>query len=496
MRRNQLVRFNVLLVVVLCVAVGMGATLLLRWGQVSATAQEEIWLAIAGDSGSQVNQGSGTASSKNFQLNVVALKRVLNGAPMEVIGAALDSNVVLTVPMPNGKLARFRIQESPIMEAPLAERFPEIKSYRGQGIDDPTATMRASWSSLGFQAMVLSDGEPFTVLPVAVGNTTTYASANARELAQQLSCGVDDSKVIFREPNTPNAVQNSVGGTLRTYRIAIATTSEYSAQFGGGDVGATIASINVWLNAANAIYERELSIRLVLVGNNSQVVYTSEPDPFTNGDGIAMLGQVRATLRDQIGSANYDLGHVFGSGGSGVAYVGVVCSAADDGNGPFKGGGVSLMSGAAGNSGYVGLWAHELGHQFGASHSFNGTTSFCGGSNRSAGSAYESGSGSTIMSYAGVCGSDNIVGARDMRFHAKSFDSITNFLGAGGCAQTSATGNNVPTIGGGSDYTIPKNTPFTLTATGNDADAGDVPNLRYNWEQYDSGGTSYANPPY
>lgn len=495
MKRNQIVRFNLLLVAVLCGAIGLGTTLLLRWGQVSAAAQENIWSAIAATSNNQLNQKAGEVSANNFNLNTAALKRVLSAAPMEVVGAGIDSNVVLAVPMPNGKLARFRIQESPVMEAQLAERYPEIKSYRGQGIDDPAATMRASWSSLGFQAMVLSDNEPFTVLPVATGNITTYASANAREMAQQLSCGVDDSKLVYREPNTPNATQNSVGSSLRTYRIAIATTVEYGSQY-SGDVATIIASLNTWLNAANAIYERELSIRLVLVGNNSQVVYTSEPDPFTNGDGVAMLGQVRATLRDQIGSSNYDLGHVFGSGGSGVAYVGVVCSTFEDSGGPYKGGGVSLMSGAAGNSSYLGLWTHEVGHQFGASHSFNGTTSFCGGSNRSTTSSYESGSGSTIMSYAGVCGSDNIVGFRDLRFHAKSFDSITNFIGAGGCAQTSATGNNVPTINGGADFTIPQNTPFTLTATGNDADAGDVANLRYNWEQYDLGGTSYANPPY
>ncbi|MGH9800808.1 MAG: putative Ig domain-containing protein, partial [Blastocatellia bacterium] len=143
------------------------------------------------------------------------------------------------------------------------------------------------------------------------------------------------------------------------------------------------------------------------------------------------------------------------------------------------------------------LWSHEVGHQFGANHSFNGTASFCGSvGNRSPGSAYESGSGSTIMSYAGVCDSDNITLSRDLRFHAKSFDSITGYLGTGLCAQTSATGNNVPTVNGGADFTIPKNTPFTLTATGNDADAGDVPNLRYVWEQYDSGSTNYGNPPY
>ena len=59
-----------------------------------------------------------------------------------------------------------------------------------------------------------------------------------------------------------------------------------------------------------------------------------------------------------------------------------------------------------------------------------------------------------------------------------------------------ATGNNPPTVNAGTPTTIPKLTPFTLTATGSDPDASDIPNLRFIWEQFDAGGTLYANPPY
>ena len=43
------------------------------------------------------------------------------------------------------------------MEAGLAARFPGIKTYAGQGIDDPTATIKIDFTELGFHAMVLSD---------------------------------------------------------------------------------------------------------------------------------------------------------------------------------------------------------------------------------------------------------------------------------------------------------------------------------------------------
>ena len=499
MKAQRVVRFGFMLVVIVTMA-GVGLAVFFRHNSVKAAMQQEIWQELSADSSEQLSRqlpAAPSAQRKFFRLNGESLKRVLDSAPVEKSGELSESQAILPLPMPDGRLMRFRIQESHILESPLAIQYPDIKSFRGQGIDDPAATMRASWSSLGFHALTLSDGSADTILPIG-GGTTFYASSNGQELTDKLRCEVDESKVIYREQNAVQAPASPVGTTLRTYRIAIAATSEYSAQFGGGNVGQTIASINVWLNSINAIYERELSVRLNLVGNNSQVVYTAEPDPFTNSDPNAMLAQVRSTLRDQIGTANYDLGHVFGTGGSGVAYIGVVCTSGGDSNGAFKGGGVSLMGGTAGNATYVGLWAHEVGHQFGADHSFNTTSGFCGVTGgRSPNSAYESGSGVTIMSYAGVCDPDNISFSRDLRFHAKSFDSITNYLANnGGCAQTSATGNNIPTVNGGGDFTIPQNTPFTLTASGNDADAGDVTNLRYVWEQYDSGGTGYPNPPY
>ena len=491
---------------ILLVITGVCTTILFRGNSAKAAMQEKVWQEVATKIGEQSGppiseQASG--QTKVFRLNSDVLQQVLIHAPREEVGVEnyarqlSESQAALELPMPDGQLARFRIVESQLLEAPLGDQYPDIKSYRGQGIDDPAATMRASWSSLGFHALVLSEGKAVTVLPVN-GASAMYASSDGQGLADKVRCDVDESKIIYRQANGPQIPSAAVGNTLRTFRMAIATTSEYSAQFGNSNVGQTIASINVWLNAANAIYERELSVRLNLIGNNSQVVYTAEPDPFSNGDPSSMLAQVRTTLRDQIGSANYDLGHVFGTGGAGLAYIGVVCSPGADGNGPFKGGGVSLMGGAAGNSTYVGLWTHEVGHQFGADHSYNGTAGFCSSiGGRNAASAYESGAGITLMSYAGVCDTDNLSLDRDLRFHAKSFDAITTYMAnAGTCAQTSATGNNVPTINGGTDFTIPKNTPFTLTATGGDADAGDVPNLRYIWEQYDAGSTNYANPPY
>ena len=153
----------------------------------------------------------------------------------------------------------------------------------------------------------------------------------------------------------------------------------------------------------------------------------------------------------------------------------------------MKGAGATSVFGPPGNSSASGIWAHELGHQHGGNHSFNGTTSYCG-PQRNGSTAWEAGSGITLMSYGGACGTDNLVGDRVLRLHNGSYNEMLAYLdGIGGCGTTSATGNAIPTVDAGTAKTIPKLTPFTLTATGSDADAGDIPNLRFVWEQLDAG---------
>src|SRR5205085_2886111 len=188
----------------------------------------------------------------------------------------------------------------------------------------------------------------------------------------------------------------AVGATLRTYRIAVAATWEYCNAYGGGTNAGTVASINTWLNGANAVYERELTIHLNLV-NDTDVLYTTErgftasTDPYTNDNVGTMLNEVGNDLNTNVGSANYDLGHVLGqlsfTGASGIAFIGVVCNNTNQGGlGPLKGRGATQVGGTVGNATALGVWVHEIGHQFGANHSFNGTQGNC--SQRNAATTY------------------------------------------------------------------------------------------------------------
>ncbi|MBC7912239.1 MAG: carboxypeptidase regulatory-like domain-containing protein [Pyrinomonadaceae bacterium] len=429
------------------------------------------------------------ASYLTLRLNREALLRVLNQAPKEFSAAAKEVEVIMTLPMPDGTFQRFRIEESPIMEPELAAKFPEIKTYKGQGLDDPTATTRFDLTPQGFHAIVLSAKTTVYVDPYAKGDTEnyiTYDKQAARRNGESFECLVNENNYFpsFMPSQPEPEVTN--GATLKTYRLALAATGEYTT-FHGGTVALGQAAIVTAMNRVNGIYEREVSIRMALVSNNNLIVYTNpSTDPYSNTNPTLLLTQNQANLDAVIGTANYDIGHVFSTGGGGVATLNSPCNAAT------KARGETGLPSPTGDVFWVDFVAHEMGHQWGGNHTFNGTTDNCVGGNRNASTAYEPGSGSTIQGYAGICGAEDLQPNSNDYFHVVSLEEIVAYIttGAGNnCDAPTATGNSIPTVNGGADFNIPANTPFTLTATASDAN-GDA--LTYDWEQYDLGA---AGPP-
>jgi hypothetical protein len=449
-----------------------------------ARSADNVWQFLA------ARPAADAARTVTGQYAVVTFSKPAFDAALAVVARDTDpaaAGVMFTMPFPDGTFERFIVKDSPMLAPELSAAFPEIRTFSGQGVDDPSATTRFGWTATGFHAIVLSGVRGTVYIDTwAPGDTATHIVYRKSDLqkpaGETWQCFIGGEHVAAYH-RSENSFPFTNGDTLRTYRLALAATGEYTAA-AGGTKALALARMTTTMNRVNGIYERDLAVRMTVVtgpaGDTTALIFTDgNADPFTNDDGGEMLEENGTAIANAgMALGDYDIGHVFSTGGGGVAYLGAPCTS-------FKYGGVTGLSNPTGDAFDVDYVAHEIGHQFGGNHTFNGSAGSCG--TRSAPHAYEVGSGVTIQAYAGICSVENLQSNSIDRFHAESLDEMTAFLtsGAGStCGTTSATGNTPPAVTALSAITIPARTPFALTASATDANSD---SLTYAWDQFDLG---------
>lgn len=420
----------------------------------------------------------------SFALDFQAMRAALAAPPLQQEERIADAPVI-EIPLPDGTLGLFHCVESPILGPELQAKHTEIRTYAVWSVHDRSVNGRIDQTPLGFHAIIGTPEGTFFVDPVTRDDTVHHVSYFRDDFRsdKQFHCSAE-GEAGAADAHANRGDTEATGNARRVYRLAVATTGEYSAFYGNTETG-VFSGVVTTINRVNFVYIRELAVSLSIVSFVGH--YNAATDPFTDGNPDAMLEQNQATLDSIVGSANYDIGHVLSIGGGGLAGLGVVC------NSSFKAYGVTGSGNPVGDPFDIDYVAHEIGHQFGADHTFNGSGSFCG-LFRVEDSAYEPGSGSTIMSYAGICGIEDLQGNSDAYFHARSYEQIQAYIASGGsCAfVNTSVANGISSVNAGPDYIIPARTQFTLTATGTDPD-GDA--LTFTWEQYDLGPASTVSAP-
>jgi len=422
------------------------------------------------------------ANPRLYELDIDALKASLSSSPERGSG---KSNTVVTFPSPDGHFEHFTVFQNSNMDPALAARYPEIRSYIGTSTDHPGTVIYFSVSPLGVETMQVNpDKSAVFIEPYTTDHNTyaVYRKADKAATLNKFQCKVLDVAQQEAAASGLSARPNADDATLRTFRLAMSVTGEYTTYFGGTKALA-LAAINNTLTRVNGVFEMDFAARMVLIANTDTVIYTNaSTDPYSNatqGAAGAWNQQLQTTLTNNIGNGNYDIGHLFGAtgGGGNAGCIGCICTNPTSSVPLGKGSGFTSPADGipSGDNFDIDYVAHEMGHQFGANHTFTF-------SNEGTGAQMEPGSGSTIMGYAGITSKD-IQPHSDAYFHAISIQQVTNTIKAKTCSVNTATGNSIPTANAGADYTIPKSTPFMLTGSGTDAN-GDV--LTYCWEQFDS----------
>ena len=430
-------------------------------------------------------------SYRTVALNLNELKLMVANAQLK--NSSNQSNdIIISLPNPDGGFADYKVYKNTTMHPDLQANFPEIRTYDAISTTNPSVFAKIDVTIKGFHAMILAPGKSAVFIdPYSkddIDNYIVYYKKDYTNNMRQFSCGFTGDEM---EKSASSANQGVTFGDcdLRTYRLAIAATGEYTA-FHGGTVSAGLSAQVTTVNRVNGIYERDLSVTMTIIANNNLLVYTNATtDPYTNNNGGTMIGQNQTNITSVIGSANYDIGHVVSTGGGGLAGLGVVCVSSQ------KARGVTGSPSPINDAFDIDFVAHEMGHQFRGNHSFNGSVGSCGGGNRNDPTAYEPGSGSTIMAYAGICGSQNVQANSDALFHGISLQEIGNFITTGSgntCPVKTPLSNIAPTIvSTNGNVTVPKSTPFALTANATDPDGN---TLTYTWEQMNNQVT-FPQPP-
>jgi subtilisin-like proprotein convertase family protein len=464
----------------------------------SIVAQEKTWEV------SQFRNGTDNVTlqhldSKNykvFQLNIESLKQKLLNAPLRKESNG-QSNTIVQFPNIEGKLEAYRVVETAIFSSEYgANAYPNIKTYLGSRTDGSGTRIRFSVTPLGLKAMISEPGKDmFYIQPVTKVSNGQYLIYNREakvDSSDSFECLTEDLEVLSRTAAS-SLERDANDQLLRTFRIAISTTSQYTAFWNDGNAGNggpqedALAEVVSTLNRSNEVFEVDMAITFLLVNTADDpaidLIYFGT-DPY----GANLNGDLQANLTATVGESDYDIGHLFNFGGNNgnAGCIGCVCQ-----NG--KGSGFSSHSFLDNDGGpymsdffdidYV---PHEIGHQMGANH----TWSF---GSEGTGVNAEPGSGTSIMGYAGITGPDDVQDHSDPYFHYYSILQILNNVSSApnNCAVTTPITNNPPVADAGTDFTIPNGTAFILKGSATDTDGSDV--LTYCWEQIDDGVTTSNN---
>jgi len=438
----------------------------------------------------QENVRENITTIENFEiynLDLSSFKNEILQAPYRFQG--ITSDVELTLPIGNSTYQTFTIYKAQTMSEELAAKFPAISSYVGTS-NDKKNNVRLTLTSQGLVGSISTENGQLYINPYTFSGREYQVFFRKNSINNlEFGCLFDEQgseKNSRPMNNNTSSLADVDDSTLRSYRLAVATTGEY-AQYhvnltGNNGSSDTVKkqivmdAIVAVVDRVNDIYERDIAVTFTLVSNNNIIYLDGNTDPFNNNDTQTLINQSQQVIDGLVGTANYDIGHTFSTGAGGLAQRPSVCSASG------KARGVTGISAPIGDPYAVDYVSHEVGHQFGANHTFNSNSPGCL-SNRANITAVEPGSGSTIMGYGGLCAGQNVQSASDPHFHAVSINEMFNTASFTTCGQENIITNVAPVIIPTPNYTIPYGTAFELTADATDAN-GD--NLTYCWEQIDN----------
>jgi subtilisin-like proprotein convertase family protein len=439
-----------------------------------------------------------------YQLDIEQIKEILTSAPREF---STQKGVSIELPIFGESLVTFSVFDSPVMESNIAARHPQIRSF--VGISKQGYRVHLGFDDRGFYAMT-KVGERIHLIDLYnLDNDSYYSVYKMMDYPSDywttFKCENNDHEDALHHlldlEEEIKGRSSSAPVALRTFRLAMATTRQYSGIF-GGTKPSVLAELNKMVNRINLVLYNEMAARLLLIDKTEDIIQL-EGNAYTNGNSQAMINENPVVLfNNGVVPDDYDIGHVVGTNGGGLAQLFSLCTSGGGSAvlpvGSNKARGVSTWFTVIGDPFHIQVVAHEVGHQFGSPHSFNNCNF---GGNESDPTGFEPGSGHTIMSYLGLCGPDNAEGDQIDGYNWYSLQVMYNNIAsssgsASNCGLIEENVNTRPTaiidLEGG--FSIPIGTPFRLQGRAEDNESSQS-EITYSWEQADIGPKSRLGQP-
>ena len=415
--------------------------------------------------------------------------------------------MIVELPMPDGSYRNFRVWQAPMMPDDLAARYPEIKTFTAVAADNARVTGKLDFTVFGFHAMILDGENTFMIDPYDHFHDgyymVHYKRDEVRTIENRMKCQVAGHDELSPEGESMDIMQTTLpkleaktvnGWNKRTYRLALSADHQY-CQAATGLSSPTIAQalscMTTSMNRINGVYNREFSVQMNFCSKEDTLIWPTATgsvngaDPFSaiDANGTACLSANQTQCTNRVGAANYDVGHVFTTGGGGISSLGVVCQNSS------KAQSCTGSPTPVGDGYDIDYVAHEMGHEFGSEHTFNNNMDGSCSGNAVSSCAYEPGSGGTIMDYGGICNPDDLQPHSDPYFSASSAQQIITKLAGSenACAVITTTSNKSVSLAAfTATYTIPYHTPFELTGPVAVDSVADTANT-YGWLQWNLG---------
>jgi hypothetical protein len=387
------------------------------------------------------------------------------------------------------------LTESAVMAAGLKEKFFHIMSLVGACDDGSTVTITINSKQRGtFHAGIYKDGVQFYAYTDAhSGDNDDEVLSIFRYSDIQSPEGFEWSGEDVAE-NIPSSeyIPSSLHQTDKAYkfRIAVIATKQYS-NLHGDTIDSVLTEIVTVMAVVNGIYLREVGVMFELIDKNNNLICISSDNSdvcnLENDNQGKVLAQAADFIRlRNVTSDEYDIGHTFiGSAGGGLAELGSLC----DSNLKAMG-----TTGVSTRKEFIDYLAHELGHQLNAGHSFRD----CEGENKNRvdTEAVEPGSGTTIMSYAGICNDGtNVQEFADPHFNSLSLEIIRSFVELQGtsCGTSVNLDTVAPVMNTKATCTVPKGNYVQLSGRVDNIDQIASDSVYFAWDRIDPGAKEYLD---